>query len=192
MTALLVIIIVLVVAQIVRYEWRSYTYKRDYQRGIEQNNKNNEKLLQYQQEVAKFYEQIKRLVEIISADSKTTANIMRIFQSKLDSLESKTPYKKRVRKLKEAGVEVQETKSANANGADVIIESNEPCVRTYYPIETMKNCAYVDDVKKGSIFCVEECEYNLSKGEHYDKKMNSYYVFCNAKANKEENKNEND
>lgn len=50
-------------------------------------------------------------------------------ESKLDSLEAKTPYKKRVRKMKVAGAEVpveeQETKSANANGTDVIIDNDK-------------------------------------------------------------------
>lgn len=50
-------------------------------------------------------------------------------ESKLSEIEAKTPYKKRVRKVKVAGVEVpieaQETKSANANGADVIIDNDK-------------------------------------------------------------------
>jgi hypothetical protein len=50
-------------------------------------------------------------------------------ESKLDAIEAKTPYKKRVRKLKVAGVEVpieaQETKSANANGTEIIIDNTK-------------------------------------------------------------------
>ena len=136
MITLLIVIIVLIVAQMVRYEVRSYTYKRDYQRGIEQNNKNNEKLLQYQQEVCKFFERTKELVEIIETTAQDTADILTIFQAKLDTIESKldaieakTPYKKKVRKVKVAGVEVPiealETKSANANGTDVIIDNSK-------------------------------------------------------------------
>ena len=123
MITLLIVIIVLIVAQMVRYEVRSYTYKKDYQKGIEQNNKNNEKLLQYQQEVCKFFERTKELVEIMGTTAQETADIFTIFQaklnsieSKLDSLEAKTPYKKRVRKVKDnSETNKDETKNETAS-----------------------------------------------------------------------------
>ena len=111
MITLLIVIIVLIVAQMTRYERRIY-------KATQYNKRVNDNIFEYQKQVGKIFEATKEVV--ISVDKK------------LDNIESKMnglPYKKRARKLKVAGVEVpieaQETKSVNANGADVIIDNAE-------------------------------------------------------------------
>jgi len=175
MTALLVIIIVLIVAQMTRYERRIY-------KATQYNKRVNDNIFEYQKQVGKIFEATKEVV--ISVDKK------------LDNIESKMnglPYKKRARKMKVAGVEVpieaQETKSANATEADMLtLNPKEPCRRTYYSILTPKTCPHRPDENIGSFECTLFCDNNLYKGERYDKEKNAYYVFCKAEANKEANK----
>ena len=120
MTALLVIIIVLVVAQMVRYEWRIY-------KATKYNDKVSQNICDYNKNIMGVFEDTKGIVTCIYEEIDRVEDKTNMILSKLDSLEAKTPYKKRVRKMKVAGVEVpveeQETKSANANGADVIIDN---------------------------------------------------------------------
>lgn len=136
MTALLVIIIVLIIAQIVRYEMRV-------NKATKHTRKLNANIAEYQKKICDIFDAIKTItegvyneigrvedsIETISRNQELTCDKLHRMELKLDSLEAKTPYKKRVRKMKVGGVEVpveaQETKSANANGTETIIDKVE-------------------------------------------------------------------